>query len=96
MRTISLTELKATLSEQMRFVRTGQRLLVTQRGRAIGMVVPVAADELGRDVPAHLIDDGLVSAPKQRLADGFFAAPRPADPDATLRGAVEEEREGGW
>ena len=42
MRTVGVRELKANLSACLRRVQTGERLTVTDRGRAIATISPVA------------------------------------------------------
>jgi prevent-host-death family protein len=42
MQTVGVRELKARLSECLRRVRAGERLTVTDRGRAIATLAPVA------------------------------------------------------
>lgn len=43
MHTVGVRELKAHLSQCLRRVRAGERLTVTDRGRAIAIITPVAA-----------------------------------------------------
>jgi prevent-host-death family protein len=51
MQTVGVRELKARLSEHLRRVQAGERLVITDRGRAIASLVP--ADESAR--PAWLM-----------------------------------------
>jgi prevent-host-death family protein len=43
MNTVGIRELKANLSRHLRRVRSGTRLVVTERGRAIASIQPVQA-----------------------------------------------------
>ena len=45
MESIGIRELKAHLSRQLKLVRAGTRLLVTERGRAVAIIGPADADE---------------------------------------------------
>lgn len=47
METVGIRELKTHLSHHLRRVRSGARLLVTERGRSIATINPV-------EVPAHI------------------------------------------
>lgn len=55
--TVGVRELKAQLSEYLRRVKAGETVIITERGRAIGRIVPEAEtlDEKLR----RLIDAGL-------------------------------------
>ena len=44
METVGIRELKAHLSRHLKRVRAGTRLVVTDRGRSIATIAPVAAD----------------------------------------------------
>lgn len=45
MQTLGIRELKAHLSEYLKRVQEGERLMVTHRGRAIALVTPAEASE---------------------------------------------------
>jgi prevent-host-death family protein len=40
---VGIRELKSKLSEYMRWVKSGQTIVVTERGKPIGQIVPVKA-----------------------------------------------------
>ncbi len=92
-KSISVTELKARLSEQLRRVKAGESVLITERGRPIGMMTPLPETILSDDL-ADLAEAGLV-----RLAgakpDGVLSDDRPSDPDASVRKALLQERRRG-
>jgi prevent-host-death family protein len=92
MKTISISQLKARLSAELQKVRRGTELIVTDRGRPVAKLVPLAAahDELD-----ELVEQGLVSAGTRKLPRNFFARERPADARARVREAVLDEREAG-
>lgn len=92
-KTISVSELKAHLSECLRRVKDGERWTVTERGRPVAVLGPS---------PSHGDDlDDLAAAGAVRLGDsgllaGLWDLPQPEDPDDSVRRAVLEERAGGW
>jgi len=93
-KSISVTELKARLSEQLRRVKAGESVLITERGRPIGVMTPLPQEDISDEL-ADLAEAGLV-----RLATGppdteLLTRDRPEDPDATVRQAlIDERREG--
>ncbi len=60
MQSVGIRALKANLSRELKRVRTGKRLLVTERGRAVAVLSPV--DEAPDLAWAHqLVAEGLAS-----------------------------------
>ena len=94
MKTISVSEAKATLSEQLRRVRNGEEVVITDRGRAVARLAPVA--RTGETTIADLEDAGLVRCGARALGRGFWTLPRPKDADGVVRASVRNERETGW
>jgi prevent-host-death family protein len=89
MDTVGIRDLKANLSRHLRRVRSGTRLVVTERGRAIASIQPIQTpDEVGW---AH----ALVAAGRARWSGG---KPEGAIPAVRLEGgkavaeAVIEDR----
>lgn len=83
----SVDEAKARLSEIIRAVRDGRRITITDRGRRVARVVPVAAGELEerlRDLQAT----GVLTQPRpgEELPPDNLAAPRPGALDRFLAG----------
>lgn len=94
MKTISLSEAKATLSEQVRHVRAGEVVIITHRGRPVARLSPIEEPSLAE--LDQLVAAGLVRRGTGSLPSGFREFEQPADPEARVRAAVEEERERGW
>jgi prevent-host-death family protein len=94
MLTSGITELKASLSESLARVKAGEEILVTEHGRPIARIVPFspAAPEAATD---ELVHSGVLRAPEARIDDGFWALPRPDDPDGKIRGALLSTRREG-
>ena len=89
METVGIRELKARLSQHLKRVRAGARLLVTERGRLIATIAPIDA---GADVEwAH----ALVAEGKAQWNGGKPAGTRerfPVARGATVSAAVLEDR----
>ena len=91
---ISVSQLKARLSEQLRKVKAGETVLITERGRPIGMMSPLPPTIL-TDELTGLAEAGLVRLASEPLEPGFWEQDRAADPEGRVRAAILEEREEG-
>ncbi len=97
MKSLSISELKATLSEQVRAVRQGEGILVTDRGIPVARLLPLeAATGQAADHLARLERSGVLRRGSSSLPAAFFEQPGPPDPAAGVRRALGEEREQGW
>jgi prevent-host-death family protein len=93
-----VADLKARLSEYLARVKSGEEVLVTERGKPVARLVPVVMETVANDEAetARLIameKEGLVRLGSGRLPEGFFEKERPKDPGGSLVEAVLEERE---
>ena len=90
METVGIRELKAHLSRHLKRVRSGARLMVTERGRSIATISPV-------DTPADVVwAHRLVAEGRAHWSGGKpVGSPRPARVTGgrTLSDAVLEDRE---
>jgi len=96
MKSVTVAKLKATLSEYLARVKAGEEVIVTERGKPIARIVPLARDQAA--VPAHLLElarAGLVRLGSGKLPERFWRMSRPADPRGAGLKALLEEREGG-
>lgn len=94
MRSASVSQLKARLSEFLGAVKKGHDVLITDRGRPVGRIVPFSSRRKG--VPNHLADlerAGLARIGSGRLPVGFWDRPRPRDDDGAVLRALIDERE---
>jgi prevent-host-death family protein len=94
MKTISISQAKATLSEQIGHAQHGEEVIITDRGKPVAKLVAVkdAADSQGL---RELERAGLVRV-GSALKAPFLKLPRRADPSGELRRKLNEEREGGF
>jgi prevent-host-death family protein len=95
-----VADLKARLSEYLLRVKSGEEVLVTDRGRPVARLVPVDAradldDEAETARLRAMEREGLVRLGSGRLPEEFFEKERPPDPGGLLREATLEEREKG-
>ncbi len=96
MKTASVSKLKASLSEYLRRVKTGEEVLVIERGRPIAKIAPATGSHT---MPRQLIEmekEGLIKLGSGKLPKGFWKLPRPRDPKGSVVKAVLREREEGW
>lgn len=96
MKTVTVSKLKASLSEYLRRVKAGEEVLVTERGRPIAKLAPALSSHT---LPQYLVEmekQGLIKVGSGKLPKGFWDLPRPKDPQGSIVKAVLEEREEGW
>ena len=96
MKTVTVSKLKASLSEYLRHVKAGEEVLVTERGRPVARLAPLT--RLGT-LPWHLAEmekQGLIKAGSGKLPKGFWDLPRPRDPKGRVLKALLQEREERW
>jgi prevent-host-death family protein len=94
MATVTVTELKARLSEKLRDVQRGEELLVTDHGRVIARILP--ARDLDAEAVA-LARAGVLRLPEKSMTLEFLEQLEvPEDPKGLLASALEEERQEGW
>ncbi len=95
MRTVSISELKAKLSQYIDAVRSGHEVIVTDRGtpvaRLLGVVGARGADARLKD----LVRTGRIRPPLRRGRVDLDRLDLPADPDGRGLQALLEERRGG-
>lgn len=96
MKRVPITELKARLSEHLEAVKAGEEIMVTDRGRPIARLSPIALQEQPDARIEQLIRMGLARPPIAPLPPGFWDLPRPEDPEGLALKALLEEREEGW
>jgi prevent-host-death family protein len=73
---VGIRELKSKLSEYLRRVKAGETILVTERGKAIGQIIPVKS----------IIEEKLQAVVDAGLAEWNGKKVRPGQPLAIKRG----------
>lgn len=97
MRTASITEAKTSLSEYLKVVtRTGDELLVTERGRIVARVSPPRRGDTPEDKRMEQLElAGLVKVGKGHIPENFWDSPAPRGKARLAVAALIAEREEG-
>ena len=93
MRSVAISELKSHLSENLRRVKKGESILVTERGRPIAVVQPFRSEDAELQ---ELIETGVVRPRKGPLPADFWERERASDPEGRVVQALLDERRQGW
>ncbi|OGR07006.1 MAG: hypothetical protein A2511_14970 [Deltaproteobacteria bacterium RIFOXYD12_FULL_50_9] len=96
MKTVAVSQLKATLSQQLAMVKAGEEIIVTEHGRPVARLTSVRGRE--QSIPSHLL--ALERAGLARLGSGaipeeFWTDVRPKDRTGSARTVLQKEREDG-
>ena len=95
MKRASISELKAKLSQYLDAVRAGQEVIVTDRGRPVARISPVAGDAGSEGRLERLIRTGQLRPPTDSRPLDLSELRRPTDPEGRSLAALLEERAGG-
>ena len=96
METTPVSQLKATLSEQLARVKAGEEVVVTERGRPIAKIVPLGGETIG--LSSHMSElarKGLIRLGSGKVSKAFWKFPRPVDKRGQVLKALIDERENG-
>jgi prevent-host-death family protein len=93
---VNVSELKACLSAYLKRVKAGEEVIITERGRAIARVVPLAQPGPTPARYAEMVKAGIIRPGQHDLPDDILDAPLPDDPGDSVLKALLEERESGW
>ncbi len=96
MKTASVAELKAKLSEYIATAKRGEDVIVTDRGRPVAKLTALVGAEHRNEKLEKAIREGHLIAPTSKLPPDFFSRPRLQDPEGLVLKALLEEREEGW
>jgi prevent-host-death family protein len=95
MKTVGIRELKNRLSEYIREVRSGESVLVTDRGEVVAELTPPGQGTADGDVPAALLalaKRGLATLGAPGDASLYPALPRKRKRKVTAAQLLDEER----
>jgi prevent-host-death family protein len=94
--TAPVAQLKAKLSSYLCRVKSGEEILVTERGVPVARLVPVRGGATADEDLKDLERQGLVRLGTGKIGKDFWKLSRPRDARASVRKAVSDERESGW
>ncbi len=97
MKTAAVSVLKASLSEYLARVKSGEEVIVTDRGRPIAKIVPVSRTSVGLDGRLLALEKaGLAKAPHETFPEDFWEGiPKVEDKEARALGHILEKRREG-
>jgi prevent-host-death family protein len=91
-RTVSVVELKARLSEQLRVVKAGNELVVTERGVPVARLMPLDEEERKSSRRMRLAREGTLKPGRGRLPKILQTAPTGDGVGSDVLAALLEER----
>lgn len=94
MKTVSISELKAKLSQYVDAVRGGQEVIVTDRGTPVARLSPVAGVRGADARMIELVRTGQIRPPLRRGRLNLERLDLPADPEGRALATLLEERRG--
>ena len=95
MKTVGVRELKNRLSEYIRYVRSGESVLVTDRGEVVAELAPPGHATVDEDLPPALLAlarRGLATLGARGDASLYPALPRKRKRKATAAELLDEQR----
>ena len=92
----TVSGLKSSLSAYLRQVKAGEEVLITEHGRPIARLLPIAGPSSLSDHLSEMERKGLLKRGETPLPGDFWDLPRPVDAQAAVRSAISREREEGW
>ena len=95
MKTTAISELKAHLSDYLKQVKSGNEVLVTDRGKPVARIVPISNKTRSRGSFSGMEKEGLIKLGSGKLPNDFWTMPRAEDPQGLVLKALLEERENG-
>ena len=96
MQTTTVSQLKMSLSAYLRQVKAGEEVVITEHGRPIARLLPLASPASLLEHVRDLETKGLLKRGEKSLPVDFWDLPRPSDPQGAVRSAVAREREESW
>lgn len=94
MRSAAISKLKATLSEYIGYVKAGEEVLVTERGKAVARIVPVDAMSEQDAKRLELARRGILRPGKGRISlEVLNSLPVASVPPDVLLRVIDEDRE---
>jgi prevent-host-death family protein len=96
MKRASITQTKNSLSSLIDGLKTGEPVLIVDRGRPVARLEPVAGGEEGGQGGrlARLIRDGVLRPRRTVAPSAIFTSPPPVSGASAVGALIDERREG--
>lgn len=96
MQTADVSELKASTSEYLAKVKSGEEILITDRGTPIAKIIPLRrTDDAFSARMMQLERSGMIRRGSGGITEDFWTTPRPKDRQGIALAALLAEREDG-
>ncbi len=95
MKRVGVAEFKRGLARYLAAVKSGEQVVITERGRPVAHLVAASEGADGWGEVRELERAGLARVGTGRIPDWVWTAHRPADAGALARRHLAEEREAG-
>ena len=95
MKVAAVSELKARLSEYLNHVKTGEEVVITDRGRPVARLIAVRQNRPDGQRLTRMAKQGLIRVGTGKIPASFWNLPRQQDTQATVLEALFEERREG-
>jgi len=92
---VTVSKLKAYLSEYLDQVKAGNEVLITDRGKPVVRLVPISHTKVPKESLTRLEKQGLIKLGSGRLPKDFWTMPRSEDPQGLMLKALLKERDSG-
>ena len=93
MTSAGVAKLKASLSEYLGRVKSGEEVVVTERGHAIARIVPISSSRSDSRSIENLIRLGILRRPQESFDRKLLQGLKPEDPEALVLRALRDERD---
>jgi prevent-host-death family protein len=94
LRTATISKLKATLSEHIAYVKRGEEVVVTERGKPVARIVPIEGEMSDDARRMDLIKRGIIRPGRGRISPELLARfPIVEIPLEEIERIIAEERE---
>ena len=93
MKRAGVAQLKASLSEFLAVVKSGEEVIITERGHPIARITPISSHRVDSRSIEELTRAGILSRPLKKFGKNFLRSSRPKDPKGAVLEALLRERE---
>lgn len=92
MRSAALSKLKASLGKYITWVKSGEEVLVTERGKPVAKIIPIK-EKSTRENLIEMEKQGLIKLGSGKISENFWKLSKPKDDESLALKILIEERE---